>query len=81
MPNTTPLDIPSLLRRIPLFSELSEEDIQLVTRYTRERQVARGEVLFQRGDQYGHAKARFVRHVDLPRRKVDARRCHAGHGL
>ena len=50
MPNTTPLDIPSLLRRIPLFSELSEEDIQLVTRYTRERQVARGEVLFQRGD-------------------------------
>ena len=50
MPNTTPLDIPSLLRRIPLFSELSEADIQLVARYTRERQVARGEVLFQRGD-------------------------------
>ncbi len=50
MPNTSPLDIPALLRRIPLFSELSEEDIQLVTRYTRERQVARGEVLFQRGD-------------------------------
>ena len=40
MPNTTPLDIPSLLRRIPLFSELSEADIQLVARYTRERQVA-----------------------------------------
>ena len=50
MPNTTPLDIPSLLRRIPLFSELSEADIQLVARYTRERQVTRGEVLFQRGD-------------------------------
>ena len=50
MPNTTPLDIPSLLRHIPLFSELSEADIQLVARYTRERQVARGEVLFQRGD-------------------------------
>lgn len=50
MPNPTPLDIPSLLRRIPLFSELSEADIQLVARYTRERQVARGEVLFQRGD-------------------------------
>lgn len=50
MPNTTPLNIPSLLRRIPLFSELSEADIQLVTHYTRERQVARGEVLFQRGD-------------------------------
>ena len=50
MPNTSPLDIPALLRRIPLFSELSEADIQLVTRYTRERQVARGEVLFQRGD-------------------------------
>jgi CRP-like cAMP-binding protein len=51
MPHTSPLEIPSLLRRIPLFSELSDTDVQRVARYTRERQVARGEVLFQRGDQ------------------------------
>lgn len=51
MSHTSPLDIPALLRRIPLFSELSDADVQLVARYTRERQVARAEVLFQRGDQ------------------------------
>ena len=51
MPPHAQLDIPSLLKRIPLFSELSDADIQRVTRYTRDRHVARGEVLFQRGDQ------------------------------
>ena len=51
MPPHSQLDIPSLLHRIPLFSELSDADIQLVARYTRDRHVARGEVLFQRGDQ------------------------------
>ena len=51
MPQTSPLDIPALLRRIPLFCELSDTDAQRVARYTRDRQVARGEVLFQRGDQ------------------------------
>ncbi|CAM5489110.1 Crp/Fnr family transcriptional regulator [Thauera mechernichensis] len=45
------VDIPALLHRIPLFSELSESDIQRVSRYTRDRHVGRGEVLFQRGDQ------------------------------
>lgn len=37
--------------------------------------------LFQRIDQRGHAKRRIVIHPHLPRRKVDARRCNAGHGL
>ncbi|MFU2487522.1 Crp/Fnr family transcriptional regulator [Thauera sp. WH-1] len=51
MPHHATLDISSFLHRIPLFSELSEADIQRVSRYTRDRHVARGEVLFQRGDQ------------------------------
>ena len=51
MPPHSQLDIPSLLHRIPLFSELSEADIQLVARSTRDRHLARGEMLFQRGDQ------------------------------
>jgi CRP/FNR family transcriptional regulator, dissimilatory nitrate respiration regulator len=50
MPNT-PIDIPKLLKRMPLFGELSDDDISRVARYTRDRRVARGEVLFQRGDQ------------------------------
>ena len=47
----TPLDIPALIKRIPLFSELVAADLERVARYTRERNIARGEVLFQRGDQ------------------------------
>ena len=47
----TPLvDIPTLLRQISFFSELSGDDISRVARYTRERQLEKGEVLFQRGD-------------------------------
>ena len=49
--NNPQIDIPALLKRIPLFSELSDTDIERVSRYTRDRHVARGEVLFQRGDQ------------------------------
>lgn len=45
------INIPSLLRRIPLFGELSETDIERVSRYIRDRYVSRGEVVFQRGDQ------------------------------
>jgi CRP-like cAMP-binding protein len=45
-----PLDIPSLLQRMPLFSQLPETDTGLVARHARERRLARGEVLFQRGD-------------------------------
>lgn len=47
----TPLvDTPALLRQVSFFSELSDEDIERVTRYTRERTLEKGEVLFQRGD-------------------------------
>jgi CRP/FNR family transcriptional regulator, dissimilatory nitrate respiration regulator len=50
MPETL-MDIPRLLRAVPLFGELSDDDIERVARYTRERQLAKGEMLFQRGDQ------------------------------
>lgn len=45
-----PVDIPTLLRQVSFFSELSDNDIDRVARYTRERQLEKGEVLFQRGD-------------------------------
>ncbi|ANQ86247.1 Crp/Fnr family transcriptional regulator [Azoarcus olearius] len=38
------------LRQVPLFSELADEDIASIARHSRERSVARGEMLFQRGD-------------------------------
>lgn len=47
---TSPVDMPALLRHIPLFSELSDGDVERVLRYARERRLARGEMLFQRGD-------------------------------
>ncbi len=50
MPNS-PIDIPALLRQMPFFGELSDEDIERVARFTRERHLEKGEVLFQRGDQ------------------------------
>jgi len=49
MPNPI-ADIPTLLRQISFFSELSADDIDRVARYTRERTLEKGEVLFQRGD-------------------------------
>lgn len=47
---TSLVDIPTLLRQVSFFSELSSDDIERVVRYTRERQLEKGEVLFQRGD-------------------------------
>lgn len=47
---TSQVDIPTLLRQVSFFSELSSDDIERVVRYTRERQLEKGEVLFQRGD-------------------------------
>lgn len=38
------------LRQVSLFSELADEDIASIARHSRERSVARGEMLFQRGD-------------------------------
>lgn len=44
-------DLRTLLQQMPLFGELSESDLERVARYTRERRLAKGEQLFQRGDQ------------------------------
>lgn len=44
------LDIPALLSRLPLFSELSSEDVTRISESTREKRLAKGEMLFQKGD-------------------------------
>lgn len=44
------IDIPALLARLPLFQELSPEQVALVAAQTRERRLAKGEMLFQKGD-------------------------------
>jgi CRP-like cAMP-binding protein len=43
-------DIQASLHQVPFFSELSDEEISHVARYTRERRLEKGELLFQRGD-------------------------------
>ncbi|NMG45815.1 cyclic nucleotide-binding domain-containing protein [Aromatoleum toluvorans] len=45
-----PVDIPATLRQVSFFSELSAEEIDRVARFTRERHLEKGEILFQRGD-------------------------------
>ena len=47
---TTPVKIPAFLARLPLFCEMSPEELDHVARGTRELRLARGDVLFQRGD-------------------------------
>ncbi|MFN3986410.1 MAG: Crp/Fnr family transcriptional regulator [Rhodocyclaceae bacterium] len=47
---TAPADISTLLRRVSLFGELSDDEIGHVARYTREKRLDKGELLFQRGD-------------------------------
>lgn len=49
MHNVSPATL-SLLADIPLFSELSGDEVARVARFTRERRLTRGEMLFQRGD-------------------------------
>lgn len=49
MPNR-PVDIPTALRQVSFFSELTAEEIDRVARFTRERHLEKGEILFQRGD-------------------------------
>ncbi len=44
------VDIPELLARQPLFQQLSMEHVNLMAAQTRERRLARGEMLFQKGD-------------------------------
>ncbi|NMG01923.1 Crp/Fnr family transcriptional regulator [Azoarcus taiwanensis] len=48
MPDTT--NLAALLQRVPLFSELSDAEIAQVMRFTREKRLDKGELLFQRGD-------------------------------
>ena len=48
--STPPTDIPTQLHQISFFSQLSDEDLAHIARYTRERHLEKGEVLFQRGD-------------------------------
>jgi CRP-like cAMP-binding protein len=42
--------IPAILANIPLFREMSPEEIELIAQGTRALNLARGDVLFQRGD-------------------------------
>ncbi len=44
------IDIPCALRRLPLFSEVSDQEIDLLASATHERMLLRGETLFQQGD-------------------------------
>jgi len=44
------LDIAKILARLPLFAELSTDQVALLTEATRERRVAKGEMLFHKGD-------------------------------
>lgn len=47
---TTPIKVRSFLANLPLFRELSAGEIERLAQGTRESQVARGQILFQRGD-------------------------------
>ena len=46
----TRLDIPQILSRLPLFQELATEQIAALEPACRERRLAKGEMLFQKGD-------------------------------
>ena len=50
MPDDRNLDIATLLARVPLFNSLEPDEIARIARGTREINVARGEVLFNKGD-------------------------------
>lgn len=44
------IDIPALLSRLSLFSELAPDHIAQIAEATREKRLAKGEMLFQKGD-------------------------------
>lgn len=46
-----PVKIPAFLVHLPLFCEMSPDEIERIAQGARELQLARGQVLFQRGDQ------------------------------
>lgn len=47
---STPVKIPAILANIPLFREMTPEEIERIAQGTRELHLTRGDVLFQRGD-------------------------------
>jgi CRP-like cAMP-binding protein len=47
---TVKADIPQILSRLPLFQELSPEQVGRIAEHSRERRLARGEMLFHKGD-------------------------------
>lgn len=65
--HTDKLDIAQILRRIPLFQELGQEQIEHLAAQTREKRLHKGEMLFHKGDQprgfyvivYGQMKLAF----------------------
>lgn len=51
-PSTAPLpDVPALLARLPLFSQVGAEPLVVLASSSRSRRLARGEVLFSRGEE------------------------------
>lgn len=44
------IDIPALLARLPLFQELTADQIAHIAAQAREKRLAKGEMLFQKGD-------------------------------
>ena len=46
----TPVDIASIIGRLPLFQELAPEQVRAVAAGSREKHLSRGEMLFQKGD-------------------------------
>lgn len=68
MRNTHALNIEALLGRIPLFNGLAAEELGRIARGTREMNIAKGEILFHKGDPnngfhlvvYGQIKLAFT---------------------
>lgn len=44
------IELIALLKKVSLFTELTDDELAKVARYTRERKLDKGELLFQRGD-------------------------------
>lgn len=44
------IDIPALLARLPLFQELTPDQVGQIAVHAREKRLAKGEMLFQKGD-------------------------------
>ena len=68
MPDTTSINIEALLTRVPIFNSLEPNEIARIARGTRELNIGRGEILFNKGDPsngfhlivYGQIKLAFT---------------------